>query len=53
MTIEIKEIIVKTTVSDEKKTAQADQSAYNKLKREILDELKREQRKNERHKKER
>ncbi len=53
MAIEIKEIIVKTTVSDEKKTDQTDQLTYNKLKKEILDEMKREQHKNERHKKDR
>ena len=53
MAIEIKEIIVKTTVSEENNQNRFDQFTYNKLKREILDELKREQRKKERRKKER
>ena len=53
MAIEIKEIIVKTTVSEENKQSGFDRFTYNKLKREILDELKRENRKKERRKKER
>ncbi len=53
MAIEIKEIIVKTTVSEENKQNRFDPGAYSKLKMEILDELKREQLKKERRKKER
>ena len=53
MAIEIKEIIVRTTVSDEKKQDMFDQKMYNKLKHDILNELKREQDKNNRRKKER
>ena len=53
MAIEIKEIIVKTTVSEEDKKNQFDQFLYNKLKKEILSELKREQRKAQNRKRER
>jgi len=53
MTIEVKEIIVRTTVSEHSKAPVFDPFSYKKLKDEILGELRREQRKSEKHKKER
>jgi hypothetical protein len=53
MTIEVKEIIVRTTVGEGNKYLPFNQFNIKKLKLEILNELKKEQRKIEKHRKER
>jgi hypothetical protein len=53
MAIEVKEIIVRTTVAEGNKHQPFNQYNLKKLKFEILNELKKEQRKIEKHRKER
>lgn len=53
MSIEVKEIIVRTTVSEGIKTMPFDHLSYKKLKSDLLYELKKEQKKIEKRRKER
>lgn len=53
MSIEVKEIIVKTTVSEENRKVDFDEGFYKWLKAEIINDLKKEQRKIEKRKRER
>jgi hypothetical protein len=53
MTIEVKEIIVRTTVYEGNKSTPFDHFSYKKLKSDILRELRKELRKNEKRRKER
>ncbi len=53
MAIEVKEIIVRTTINEDRKSPALDHSIYKKIKQELLAELKKELKRYDKRKKER